>query len=148
VKGNVIGFQAKSVLCATMELGEPLHRGPTSQKSLWWKWQAPANGSASISSAGSLVPDVVLAAYQGTAVESLRLLGAGANFVSIPVIGGQFYYVAGAVTADAVGDIKNSLQLSTSFYTDTIAVLGNLLQEPSWEGTFLCNTRYWQMSEG
>ncbi|HMC27511.1 MAG TPA: hypothetical protein VKM56_06925, partial [Verrucomicrobiae bacterium] len=148
VKGKDVYFDARSVLGATMELGEPLHRGPTPQKSLWWKWQAPANGSVSIWAGNSLVPDVVLAAYQGKAVESLRLWGKGTNTLEMPVVGGELYYIAGAVPADAVGDIDNLLQHSTPEYTPTVAVAGNLLQEPSWEGTYIEGTHYWQMSDG
>src|SRR6185369_5397011 len=40
----------------------------------WYNWQAPASGSATISTAGSTF-DTVLAVYTGNAVNSLTLIG-------------------------------------------------------------------------
>ncbi len=86
VKGNVIYFEPKSVLGATMELGEPAHMGTTPQKSLWWKWQAPVSGSFYVSPGASLATNVVLSAYRGTRVEALTLAGRSGR-ISPPSLG-------------------------------------------------------------
>src|SRR5258708_39948322 len=39
---------------ATKEPGEPDHAGIPGGKSVWWKWQAPASGYVTISTAGSV----------------------------------------------------------------------------------------------
>ena len=145
VKGKNITFDAKSVAGATMELGEPAHMGNIPQKSLWWKWQAPVWGNNNINPSASLVTNLVLAAYTGNTVEALTLVAKSTNAnLRFPIIGGQTYYLAGAVLTNAVGDILNYLQYSQDSSTHVIP--GNLLQEPSWEGTGILDAQYWKWS--
>ncbi len=55
---------------ATADPGEPAHAGPAAAATLWWQWTAPANGNATLSTAGSAY-DTVLAVYSGTALGTL-----------------------------------------------------------------------------
>jgi hypothetical protein len=145
VKGKVIYFDATSVLGATMELGEPAHLGAIPQKSIWWKWQAPNWGQFYMTAQASLVTNVVLAAYTGDSMAALTLVGKAPNVLRCTVQGGQTYYIAGAVDTNAVGDIANFAQMN-SRDTSYHPVPGNLLQEPSWEGTALLGAQYWHWS--
>jgi len=86
-----------SITEATVELGEPAHFGGAPFKSLWWIWTAPVHGVATFWAERSLAPNVLLAAYKGTAVEALTLLGKGTNNVSFAVTGGDTYHIAAAV---------------------------------------------------
>jgi thiol-disulfide isomerase/thioredoxin len=60
---------------ATRESGEPYHASANGGKSVWWSWQSPFTGSASISTAGSSF-DTLLAAYTGNAISNLQLVAA------------------------------------------------------------------------
>jgi len=66
--GNVNGTNVS----ATKETGEPNHSPDNNggSKSVWYAWQAPATGSATITTAGSSF-DTVLAVYTGASVGSL-----------------------------------------------------------------------------
>jgi hypothetical protein len=60
---------------ATMETGEPNHAGAfggTAKKSVWFRWQAPAAGQATVSLCDSgETDDSVVAVYTGVAVDAL-----------------------------------------------------------------------------
>ena len=147
VSGNTIYFPVACVNAATMELGEPAHMGNVPQKSVWWKWQAQAWGSYRINPSGSLASNLVLAVYTGDSVEALTLVGKSTNStLSFPVTGGQTYYIAGATPSNSVGDIRNYSQYGNQ-NTSAHVIPGNLLQEPSWEGTAL-RPVYWGKSAG
>jgi len=66
--GNVNGTNVS----ATKETGEPNHSPDNNggSKSVWYAWQVPASGSATITTAGSSF-DTVLAVYTGASVGSL-----------------------------------------------------------------------------
>jgi hypothetical protein len=147
VIGGGIYYPTGPVGNATMELGEPTHMGNVPQKSIWWKWQAPVWGNYCISPSGSLATNLVLAAYTGNAVEALTLVMKSTNAaLCFPVTGGQTYYIAGAVPTNETGDILNySGYNNADFSAHTIP--GNLLLEPSWEGTAL-NPAHWGKSSG
>ncbi len=55
---------------ATRESGEPLHAGKQGSNSVWYTWQAPAQGIATFRTTGSTF-DTLLAIYTGTGVNSL-----------------------------------------------------------------------------
>ena len=59
-----------SNLNATKETGEPNHAGQFGGKSVWWTWTAPATGTVTMDTIGSLF-DTLLAVYTGTSVSSL-----------------------------------------------------------------------------
>lgn len=148
VAGNVINYPAGPVRLATMELGEPAHMGNIPQKSIWWKWQAPVWGKYYFSPSGSLATNLMLAVYTGNAVEALTLVGKATNagLYNLTVAGGQTYYIAGVVPSNVDGDILIFSQYSTRD-TSTHAIPGNILLEPSWEGTAL-NPTHWGKSSG
>ncbi len=58
---------------ATRETGEPDHAGNQGGKSVWYRWQAPINGTATITTTGSNF-DTLLAVYTGNAVNGLSLI--------------------------------------------------------------------------
>ncbi|MBI3413929.1 MAG: immunoglobulin domain-containing protein [Verrucomicrobia bacterium] len=145
LKGEALFFEAKSVLGATMELGEPMHLGPVPQKSLWWKWQAPRTGQFYVNSLTSLAPDVTLALYQGTRVEALTLVNKAGRELYAQVLAGEIYYLATAVPADAVGDVLNYGADSHPFFADSRIIPGNLFRDPSWEATGGVS-QYWHTS--
>jgi subtilisin family serine protease len=58
---------------ADKESGEPNHARPGGA-SVWWSWTAPANGTATVDTAGSNY-DTMLGVYTGTAVNALTTIG-------------------------------------------------------------------------
>jgi len=144
VLGPGAGFGPSSVVGATMEPGEPAHMGATPEKSVWWTWQAPEYGQFSITSYGSLATNVLIAVYTGDSVAALTLVTKATNFVRFPVTSSQMYRVAAAVPTNTIGDVllSGSLQADASVHL----IPGNLLQEPSWEGTGIVDAVHWQMS--
>jgi hypothetical protein len=141
VEGQVIDFAPKSVVGATMELGEPFHLGATSQKSIWWKWQAPRHGVLNLSASSIFIPNIVLAVYQGANVDALGAVAVGTNLVAFSAIEGQTYCIAAAVPAEALGDITCYARQIVMSATNGI-LPGNILREPSWEGTAL-EPQFW-----
>ena len=55
---------------ATKETGEPNHAGKTGGVSVWYRWTAPADGHATLSTCGSGF-DTLLAVYTGGSVDAL-----------------------------------------------------------------------------
>lgn len=68
---------ASNNIRATMETGEPNHAsasGGIARKSVWFRWQAPAAGDATVSLCDSgETDDSVVAVYTGSAVDALTL---------------------------------------------------------------------------
>ena len=148
VQGQVIYFPGAWINNATMELGEPAHMGDIAQKSIWWKWQAPLWGQYYLNPKASLVTNYVIAAYTGDSVEALTLAGKSTNnTLLLAVTGGQTYYLATATPTNAIGDISMVSQYA-SRDTSAHSIPGNLLQEPSWEGTGLLGAHFWHWSDG
>src|ERR1035438_7899867 len=88
-----------------------------------------------------------MAVYTGNAVEALALVGKSTNTTTLQfsAIGGQTYHIAAAVPTNVVGDVSIYSQYGTK---DTSAhiIPGNLLLEPSWEGTAVLDAQYWKWS--
>jgi CSLREA domain-containing protein len=98
--GSVTGTN----IAATKEAGEPNNPdSPTSTRSVWYQWQAPSTGSATIDTHGSDF-DTVLAVYTGSSVSGLTLVTNGSNddasasdptsTVTISVTQGTIYRIA------------------------------------------------------
>jgi hypothetical protein len=78
--GSVTGTN----IAATKEAGEPNNPdSPTSTRSVWYQWQAPSTGSATIDTHGSDF-DTVLAVYTGSSVNALTLVTNGSNDDAVP----------------------------------------------------------------
>jgi len=92
--GSVTG----SNVASTHEVGEPTHFPGVGHRSVWYSWQAPSTGSATITTAGSGY-DTVLAVYIGSSVGSLG--SAIASNDDIPDVPGQPHNVTSSVTFSA-----------------------------------------------
>ena len=131
---------------STMEPGEPAHWGAMAQKSLWWKWQPLQWSACTIDARSSLASNFVTAVYVGNSVDTLSLVKKATNATcAFTADGGETYYIAAAVPSNAVGDIRLVLQNPSS--TASHPPAGNVLQEPSWEGTGLYNAVYWHYTD-
>ncbi len=114
---------------ASKEPGEPDHAWNSGGKSVWWFWQAPATGYATLSTAGSLSSqsgatlDALLAVYAGNSVSSLTSVAAESGTgvsLTFRADAGAIYRIAvdgysywEASNADS-GSIKLSLSFSTA----------------------------------
>lgn len=113
---------------ATGEVGEPDHIGASSPlASAWWTWTAPQTGALVIDTNGSDF-DTILAAYSGTALSNLTLLGGnddggdGSNSrITLAVQAGQVLHIA----VDGFGSAQGSINLNVSFTAGTPQPPGN-----------------------
>lgn len=96
---------------ATLEPGEPIHR-PDAAKSVWFTWQAPADGRVIASTAGSSFAAGV-SAYSGLSLDNLSQLGStDSGRLIIPVTAGAAIHFALTGAADASGAGRLSLAFS------------------------------------
>ena len=124
---------------ATFEPGEP---DPSFQgeKSVWWTWTAPTNGSVTITTAGSSF-DTILTVFTGSALTNLVLVAfndteTNTSIVNFNVSAGTAYQIA---VDGANGDEGNiSLQLSMG-PTQTPPVNDNFINRVTISGTHLSN---------
>lgn len=138
-------FGPASVADATMELGEPAHMGAVPQKSIWWRIQPTVSTTGYIDGTGGLASNVVFALYSGDSVETLQLISkTTTKYFNIHLGAGQSYYLAAAVPTNAWGDVAGFVGHFSGGWSEPLP--GNLLQEPSWEGTGLLNAEYWHWS--
>jgi hypothetical protein len=75
--GTILGSNS----CATRENGEPKHNNFTPAKTLWYRWLPNYTGDATITTFGSTF-DTVLAAYRGSALNTLTSIAANDDAVS------------------------------------------------------------------
>jgi hypothetical protein len=99
---------------ATKESGEPNHAGQPGGTSVWYRWQAPANGPAAFKTSGSNF-NTLLAVYTGSAVTSLTPIASNDDFngslqstVVVNAQAGVIYNIA----VDGVGGAKGSIALA------------------------------------
>jgi hypothetical protein len=116
---------------ATAELGEPAHLDGVPFKSVWWLWQAPFDGDFSWRTEGSLNRDVMLAFYQGPAVEALTLVHKGTGFIRLYGKGGETYAIAAVLPIGVEGDVY--LRLTGGVPGAPSTLPGNILRNPSFE---------------
>ena len=101
---------------STHEPSEPLHlTGNASSRSVWWRWTAPSNMTATVSTDGSGF-DTVLSVYTGTNLAGLARIasdddaGLGNNsLVTFAVVSNTTYRIAVDGYSDATGDIQLNL---------------------------------------
>lgn len=106
---------------ATKELGEPDHAGDFGGVSVWYRWQAPATGNVSFTTAGSNF-DTLLAVYTGTSVSSLTPVVSNddesfpsslTSRVTFNAVAGTTYRIAVDGYGGAVGNIALSFAMQT-----------------------------------
>ncbi len=86
---------------ATKEAGEPDHAGDDGDATVWYRWRAPAGGTAAFSTSGSNF-DTTLAVYTGTSVGALTNIVSNddenssitTSFVSWNAVAGTTYSIA------------------------------------------------------
>lgn len=76
-KGEVTGNNLKF----SRETGEPSHGGVRANRSAWWRWTAPENGTVRFETTGSAF-DTLLAIYTGDAVNALKLVAENDDIIS------------------------------------------------------------------
>jgi hypothetical protein len=125
--GNNVTVAGSSV-GATKEPGEPNHApGKAGGASIWWKWVATANGTITVTTAGSEY-DTLLAAYTGNSVAALNQLAANddvnpgvvrTSTVTLRVLAGTTYYFA----VDGWQGLWGAAQLNLAFQNDPAPVV-------------------------
>jgi hypothetical protein len=113
--GSVSGTNAG----ATKEPGEPNHAFNAGGKSVWYRWQAPSNGTVTITTSGSNF-DSLLGVYTGSSVGSLSLVasndddpnGGVTSRVSFTATSGTTYRIAVDGFNGAAGNINLNWSLS------------------------------------
>ncbi|WP_144400062.1 S8 family serine peptidase [Geobacter pickeringii] len=104
---------------ATKETGEPNHAGNPGGASVWWSWNAPITGRATINTHGSSF-DTLLAVYTGSSVGSLTTIAAndndgtpgGTSSVSFIAQAGTTYRIAVDGAGGATGTINLAWNLA------------------------------------
>ncbi len=113
--GQVVEAFANSIR-ATREVGEPVHGGVPSQKSVWWTWTAPIDGFVTVDSSGSDF-GTVLAVYSGNSLSALMVVATD------PYSGGvvSFSTAAGATYQIAVSAVEGEPAGHVSLYLEQVA---------------------------
>jgi hypothetical protein len=65
----------------TRETGEPSHAGIRGNRSAWWQWSAPSDGTVRFETTGSAF-DTLLAVYTGDSVNALKLVVENDDIIS------------------------------------------------------------------
>lgn len=115
---------------ATAEPGEPAHmNGPF--KSLWWRYEAPINGTLDVWRVDGSATNVVIAIYSGTSLDTLSLLNKGTNRAIADVTCRSLYYIAVAADPSCNGEIM--LRAGVTGHSSPTTIPGNLLCDASFE---------------
>ena len=133
-----------SVEGASLEPGEPVHVPDFEGGSLWWMWQAPLNGRLTLNTMGSTVDQVIIALYEGEALNGLRFLGLGTNSLSASVRAGHTYRFAALVPTGSIGDVLLQGRCMKPLASPEQILPGNLLRNASFENW----TDDWETSQG
>jgi hypothetical protein len=108
-----LDFVVGSNVGADWEAGEPYHWQNTGIHSVWWRWQAPASGTVTISTAGSNF-DTIMAAYTGSSVAGLSLVANNDDYGTGATSQISFFATAGTVyqiAVDGYGAASGSISL-------------------------------------
>jgi thiol-disulfide isomerase/thioredoxin len=103
---------------ATKEAGEPYHAGDSGGASIWWSWQAPTNGIATISTAGSSF-DTLLGVYTGSPVSALAAIASDDDDPDTGTLTSKVVFTATAsqiyqIAVDGYGGASGVVKLSVS----------------------------------
>jgi subtilisin family serine protease len=88
------GTNLGGTISATKQVGEPNHAGSVGGKSVWWTFEAPADGLLVLDTTDSTF-DTLLALYTGTDVSNLAQVAA--NDDAYPLCAGGFSFISQAV---------------------------------------------------
>ncbi|MGC4073041.1 MAG: matrixin family metalloprotease [Nibricoccus sp.] len=131
----------------TKQSGEPLHASNAGGRSAWWRWTAPANGSAALNTQGSIF-DTTLGVYTGASVNALATIASNDDFQSgviqystvtfSPVAGTTYYFAVDGFDADS-GAVGLNLSFTASQYPVTV---GHSISFSAGAG----NSFQWQIS--
>ncbi len=123
-----------SNVSATLEPQEPVHYGgSTRERSIWYRWVAPADGSVVIDTQGSTF-DTVLAVYRGASLGGLTSLASNDDYfgtqsrVKVPVTRGTEYSIAVASYSSGSGAVKLQLAHASAPANDAFAAARDLGQ--------------------
>lgn len=98
---------------ATAEISEPAHNSNPASRSVWWQWQAPISGGATIDLHGTDFPTVV-AVYTGSTLTSLTPINGGFDHVVFKAVAGTQYRIA--VDSNIGGDISGPIALKLTCF--------------------------------
>ncbi len=139
-----IGFSQGSAIpllsvSATKEPGEPNHAGNPGGRSVWYRWKAPAAGTAAFDTAGSGF-NTLLGVYTGTAVNALTTIASnddigGGNTtsrVSLPVVAGTMYKIAVDGFGGASGDVVLAINYVAAATNDPFAAAETIGGSEGW----------------
>ncbi len=112
---------------ATKEAGEPNHAGNAGGASIWYRWTAPATGTATVDTIGSSF-DTLLGVYTGSSVSSLTTVtsnddccGGTQSKASFPAVNGTTYQIAVDGYKKAMGSVTLHWSLSSPPANDMFA---------------------------
>jgi hypothetical protein len=98
---------------ATAEIGEPDHNGNPASRSVWWQWQAPITGGATIDLNGTGFPTVI-GVYTGSTLASLAPIKGGFDHAVFKAVAGTQYRIA--VDSNTGGDVSGPIQLKLTCF--------------------------------
>lgn len=128
VSAGVFGFNFN----ATREVGEPHHYGATGSASVWYRWTAPSNMTARVSTAGSDF-DTILAVYRGNAVNGLTLVTNNddgpvdsTSSLSFSAVSNTTYRIAVDGYGTAIGNIQFNFNSAwNNDFANSLTLTGN-----------------------
>jgi len=123
VLAGVADFATGSNAGATAQSGEPDHAGASEPvSSVWWRWEAPGDGSVAIDTFGS-DHDTTLAVYTGDSVDSLQQIRANDDApgnrqsqVFFDAEAGTAYHIA----VDGAGSSEGAIALNLTFLEEAV----------------------------
>ncbi|MDQ3934396.1 MAG: hypothetical protein M3340_07160, partial [Actinomycetota bacterium] len=127
LSGTIVNVDGSSV-GATAETGEPSHMASAPAASVWYRWTAPASGRMRLSTEGSGF-DTRLAAYRGTALDSLTTVAEGDagsvnESVEFDATLGTTYWFAVDGATDGQGPAQGAVKLSLTPVVVPVAPAG------------------------
>ncbi len=133
-------YRIDSNVGATYEFNEPDHDGYPAYASIWYRWTAPQDGLATISTAGSNF-DTILAVYRGSTLGTVSYVTSNDEDGTLSTSAVKFVAYAGVTYRIAVdgyfgdmGTVRLSLNLRTDlpkptndFYADATPLAGGFI---------------------
>ena len=116
------GFATGCNILASAEPGEPDDHNGNENRSLWWKWKAPADVTTAAFHTFASSFDTVIGVYTGTSVNALTevafnddRLGESLSFAKCAVTPGQIYYIRVSGFGQSGGDVNLCWKAANGF---------------------------------